>query len=150
MALHISDLSDYDIRQIVDEYLKFSATMESVAKTFKTSPATISNILFKAVSENILDDISAQTVADKAMGFTENVVRTRNRWQKALELRKRQSIEEEIAFKKRKVEELEYQYQTYDDYFVDDPDAPTKRSIWCSIGRLKGEIKQLENYINKN
>ena len=76
MALRISDMSDDFIRRIVDEYLRFLATMETVAKKFKTTPATISNILFKAVSENIIDDISAHAVVDKVTGFTENVVRT--------------------------------------------------------------------------
>lgn len=149
MALRISDLSDYEIKQIVDAYLKFYATMESVAKIFKTSPATISNILFKAVSENnIIDDISAQAVVDKATGFTENVVRTRKRWQKALTLRNKAAIQDEIKYKQQRVRELEFQFETYDDYFIDEDDAPSKRSLWCEIGRLKGEIKLLEKQIN--
>ena len=143
MALRISDLSDDFIRRIVDEYLRFLATMESVAKKYKTTPATISNILFKAVSEkNIINDISAQAVVDKATGFTENVVRTRNRWQKALTLRNRATIQAEIQYKKQRIAELEFQYETYDDYFIDEDDAPSKRSLWCEIGRLKGEIKE--------
>ena len=147
MALRISDLSDDYIRRIVDEYMKFLETMETVAKKFKTTPATISNILFKAVSENIIDDISAQAVVDKVTGFTENVVRTRKRWQKALTLRNRAAIQEEIQYKKLRIEELEFQFESYDDYFIDEDDAPSKRSLWCEIGRLKGEIKLLENQI---
>jgi len=147
MAIRISDLSDDFIRRVVDEYLCYLATMATVAEKFKTTPTTISNILFKAVSENIVDDITAQTVVHKATTFTENVVRTRNRWQKALNIRKLPAIREEIAYKTKKLQELEVQFESFDDYFIDEPDAPSKRSIWCSIGRLRGEITRLENYI---
>ena len=132
MALRISDMSDDFIRRVVDEYLRYLATMETVAKKFKTTPTTISNILFKAVSENIVDDITAQAVAAKATGFTENVVRTRNRWKRALEIRTFPAIKEEIEYKEKQLEQLYFQYETYEDYFAEDPDAPTKRSIWCS------------------
>lgn len=147
MALYLANLSDDFIRRIAGEYLCGFTTMEQLAKKHKTSPATISNILFKGVSQNILGDITAEAVANKAQSNTENIVRTRRRWQKALEIRAIPTVEEEIAYKAKKLEELEFQFETYDDYFVDEPDAPTKRSIWCAIGRLKGEIKQLENYI---
>ncbi len=140
MALRISDMSDDFIRRIVDEYLKFLETMETVAKKFKTTPATISNALFRAVSENIIDDISAQAVVDKATGYTENVVRTRRRWQKALAIRNKANIQEEIQYKKQRIEELEFQYETYDDYFIDEDDAPSKRSLWCEIGKLGRKI----------
>lgn len=147
MALYLKNLSDDFIRRVVDEYLRYFATMETVAKQFKTTPATISNILFKAVSENILDDISAQAVVDKATGFTENITRTRRRWKKALELRNLPPIQEEIAYLEKQLQQLEFQFATYDDYFFEDDDAPSKRSIWCSIGRIKGEIKRLQNYM---
>lgn len=147
MALYIARLSNELIRQIAQEYLLDFSTMEKLAKKHVTSPGTISNILFKGVAECILDDLTAQAVATKAINNTYNIVRTRNRWNKALEARQLPELEEELKFEKMKLEELQFQFETYDDFFVDEVDAPTKRGLRCQIGRLQGNIKILENYI---
>jgi len=147
MALHIARVSNDFIRRIAQEYLLDFATMKRLARTYKTSPSTISNILFKGVAECILDDLTAEAVAAKAMSNTDNVVRTRKRWEKALELRKLPLFEEELASEKKKFEELQFQLEHYEDYFLDDACAPTERGLRCQVGRLKGDIRNLENYI---
>lgn len=162
MALRISDMSDDFIRRIVDEYLRHLATMDTVAEKFHTTPATISNILFKAVSENIVDDITAQAVAAKAKSFTKNVVRTRRRWDEALELRKHPTPEQMKVYQlqletyqhsvqefKEKIQEVEFQLETYDDYFFDEPDAPSKRTLRCTICKLKNKVSEQEKEISK-
>lgn len=149
MALYMATVSNEFILRISQEYLLDFATMEKLAKLHGTSPGTISNILFKGVAECILDDLTAQAVATKAMNNTDNIVRTRKRWTKALEARQLPALEEELKFEKKKLEELQFQYETYDDFFVDEVDAPTKRGLWCQIGRLQGDIKNLESYIAK-
>lgn len=162
MALHISDMSDDFIRRIVEEYLKFLATMDTVAEMFKTTPATISNVLFKAVSENIVDDITAQAVVAKAKSFTKNVVRTHRRWDEALKLRKTPTSDRLQSYKTQleahqyaieelnaKIEQAQFQLETYDDYFFDDPVAPSKRTLRCTICRMKNKISEHQKDMNE-
>ncbi|MBQ8043900.1 MAG: hypothetical protein IJ272_07125 [Clostridia bacterium] len=149
MALYIAKVSNELIRRIAQEYLRNFATMEKIAKNHNTSPGTISNILFKGVAENILDDITAEAVANKAMNNTDNVVRTRKRWEKALKLRELPVLEAEVQAMNNKLEQLKFQFENYDDYFIDEDEAPSKRRLKCDIGRLTGEIRNLENYMTK-
>lgn len=155
MALRISDMSDDFIRRIVEEYLKFLATMDTVAEKFKTTPATISNVLFKAVSENIIDDITAQAVVSKAKSFTKNVVRTHRRWDEAMKLRKTPASNQLQSYKTQleahqyaieelnaKIEQVEFQLETYEDFFFDEPDAPSKRTLRCTICRMKNKVSE--------
>ena len=158
MALRMSDMSDDFIRRIVEEYLRFMATMETVGEKYKITSTTVSNILYKAVSENIVDDITAQAVVAKAKSFTKNVVRTQRRWDEALELRNtpvKQRLQNyqmqleacEVSIKelKEKIEQAEFQLETYDDYFFNDPDAPSKKTLRCTICHLKNQIASYQN-----
>lgn len=157
MSLRISDMSDDFIRRIVEEYLRPLATMDTVAEKFQTTPSTISNILFKAVSENIIDDITAQAVATKAKSFTKNVVRTKQRWDEALELRKTSNKDKlksyQVQFEahqyaindiKETIEQVKFQLETYDDFFFEDPDAPAKRTLRCTLCKLKRKVAEHE------
>lgn len=149
MALRIAKVSNEFIRKIAQEYLLDFATMKKLAKKHGTSPGTISNILFKGVTECILDDLTAQAVANKAMNNTDNIVRTRKRWNKAMEIRQLPDLEEELKFEEKKLEELQFQLETYNDFFSNETNAPTKQSLHSQIQKLKKDIKTLKNYIAK-
>lgn len=162
MALRISDMSDDFIRRIVEEYLRFMATMETVGEKYKMTATTVSNILYKAVSENIVDDITAQAIVAKAKSYTKNVVRTQRRWDEALELRKNpakqrlqnyqmqlNAAEASIKELKENLAQTEFQLETYDDYFFNDPDAPSKKTLRCTICHLKNKIASHENDVKE-
>lgn len=154
MALYLSDLSDDEIRRIVDAYLQDFATMQSVAEDFNTTATTISNILYEAVSKNKVDDLTADAVATKAMHFTENKTRTNRRWKKALAQRKLPNAKESLHYEQLRLNELnekkaqlEFQLESYNDYFIPEEDAPSKKSLRCEICRLKGKINASQQKI---
>ena len=149
MALHVAKVSHKFIRQIAYEYLEPFATMKKLAKKHKSSPGTISKILFKGVSENIVDDITAEAVANKAMNSTDNVVRTRKRWETALLLRSSPlsaaELKEELEYQRKKLEELNFQIESYDSYFFGESDAPSLTSLKSQRSKLLADIQKLND-----
>ena len=168
MARRISDMSDDFIRWSVDEYLKFSATMDTVAEIFDTTREIISKALFKAVAENIVDDITANAVAAKAISFTKNFIKTRDRWNEAKAMRKDPSYQ--LKVKKRKIsefyskiqylqeiiedlnpkiEQIKFQVETYTDFFLNDINAPTRDELEDQITDLERDVSKCKNAIGK-
>ena len=145
MALYVAKASNSFIQLIAQEYLLDFATMEKLAKKYNSSPGTISGILFRGVAENILDDHSANLVATKAMNNTENVVRTRKRWQKALKLRSEvKTIDLRVE-----LDEILFKIATYDDYYFDEYEAPKKETLEFQRDQLLAAIQAIKANSNQ-
>lgn len=146
MALYVNKVSDGFVRKLAYNYLEPYVTMASLAKKHNSSANTISNILYKGIAEGILDDITAQAVAKKAIDSADDVYKTKRRWEQAKFERKTAEAVAELNFLERKLEELRFQYDSYDD-FVSDADCCSKESLLDSIYQLEIDIENLKSYI---
>lgn len=149
MALHVAKVSEKFIRTLAKDYLKDNASMKSLAKIHKSSPKTISNILFRGVSEGILDEATSVGIFRKAVANTDNIHETFTRWELASKLRDIKFVEADILFVKRVIEELTFKIETYTDYYLDDECAPSKKSLRCDRAKAKQELASLESRLKK-
>lgn len=148
MALQVSKVSDSFIQNLARDYLGYYTTMAGLAKPHNSSARTISNILYKGVVDGILDDATATAVAKKAICSTDNIVRTRDRWEKALAIREANILECDLVFYSQKLEELKFQLEAFDGCYFGETDAPTRENLEHEIANLTKDITWLENKIN--
>lgn len=148
MALFVSDVSDEFIKQLAKEYLLDFMTMKKLAEKYSSSPGTISKILFKGVTERILDDVTATAVSNKVRSSTDNIRLTNIRWDLALYLREVPNYEAQVEYLKQKIKEVDFQIETYDDYFSDDDSAPSKASLVSELKSLKRDLHFVKQQIN--
>lgn len=141
MAMHVEETSNDFIQRIAQEYLTDFTTMKKLAKHYNTSSDTISNLLFKGVAELILDDSTAIHIVNKVTNITDNSQLTDTRWKKALDIRQKNKIILLIQ----KLEVCKFQLETYDEYFSDEENSPSKADIKASIKELQRELKTLKN-----
>lgn len=147
--LHVSKVSEKFIRKLAEEYITPYATLEGVAKQHKSSASTISNILFRGVVEDIISDIIAEEIVTKMSAWTENQARTKRRWDRALKLREANRLDMEYEFMNKKLEELKFQYETYDSYCFDDEGHISKDDLARQVIHLEEDILSLGRYIKK-
>ena len=152
MALQIANVSHNFIRRLAMEYITPDRvgnvmTMKKLALRYNTSAPTISNILFRGVSEGIIDEITSLEIARKAIASTDNTRATRSRWEKAMALRDVEKIEEEIEYLKRALSEVCFQLETYDDFFMDEADAPSKENLKSKKATIQRKITKLQERI---
>lgn len=144
MALYVAKVSDAFIRKLAQEYLAEYMTMEKLAKAYRTTATTISNILFRGVSEGIIDELTSAAITAKVVAFTENVCQTSRRWQKANNLYQAKLVEADIAYTKQCLQEVNYHIESYDDFFFNDDSAPTKKSLKCKRAEIQQRLRTLE------
>ena len=149
MALHVAKVTEEFIRLLAKEYLKDNATLKSVARQHGTSPGTVSNILFRGVAELILDEATSIAISKKAVANTDNIRKTAKRWERASIFREIASVEEDIGYMKRVIEELTFKIETYTEYFFDDECAPSKKSLRCDKAKAQHRLISLENRLKK-
>ena len=149
MALHVAKVSEEFIRLLAKEYLQDFATLKSVAKQHGTSPGTVSNILYRGVAELILDESTSIAISKKAVANTDNIRKTAKRWERASVFREIASIEDDIGYMKRVIEELTFKIETYTEYFFDDEFVPSKKSLRCDKAKAQRQLTSLENRLNK-
>lgn len=149
MALRVAKASPAFIQKLAQEYLNDYSTMKKLAKLHGTSPGTISNILFRGVVESIIDGVTTVALIQKITTSTENIYLTKKRWEKAADLREADNVEEEIRHLKRCIDEVDFQLETYDDFFFDESDAPSKKSLKCKRSNLHTKLITLQERLNK-
>ena len=149
MALYVSKVSEELIRTLAQEYLVDNQTMKSVARRHATSPATVSNILFRGVTEGILDEATSVAITKKAVANTDNIRKTYKRWEKASKLREIHFIKQDIAFSNQLIEQLKFQIENYTDYFFDDDCAPSKKSLRCNKAKTQRQLDLLKERLKK-
>ena len=149
MSVPTGELSHAFIRRIASEYLDdYLATIESIARKYARSPEIISNILHLAVQTPSITTLNTATaIANKVKNSTKNVARTCWRWETALLLRNRPSIEAELSYNQEKLKELKHQYDSYNDYCTLESNAPSKADIRYSIQETQATIRQLEKIL---
>ena len=149
MALHVAKVSEEFIRLLAKEYLQDNATLKSVARQHHTSPSTVSNILFRGVAELILDDATSIAISKKVVANTDNIRKTVKRWERASIFREIASVEDDIRYMNRVIEELTFKIETYTEYFFDDEFAPAKKGLRCDKAKAQSQLTSLKNRLNK-
>lgn len=147
MALYVAKVSHETIKKLANEYLKPYTTMADVAKNNKSSSSTISNILYRGVVESILDDVTAAAIAKKAVDYAYDLHQTDNRWKRAMKERELNKANFELEYLKQKQQELQFQYETFDDYGIDEEGAPNKEDLKYQLLHIENDILCVNNYI---
>lgn len=149
MALKMSELSDEFVRELAGEYLQRGQTMRGLASKYNSSPGTISCILHDGIVTAVLDSVTASAIVEKVIYNTRpyEEAKTRNRWEHAVKLRDMKLAKSELEYLNKKLDELSFKLSTYDEYFYDDPHAPSEHILWIEISDITSEIQELENYI---
>lgn len=148
MALYVNKVSPETINKFANQYLAPYATMADVAKKNKTSSGTVSNILYRGVVESILDDVTTAAVIEKAVANAHDLHQTDNRWKRAIKERELNIASSKLDYLIQKQQELQFQYETFDDYAIDDEGAPSKEDIKYQLLHIEEEILCIHNYIN--
>lgn len=146
MALFVAKVSDDFVRKLAHEFLEPYMTMAKLAKKYKSSAGTISNILYKGVALGILDDATAEAVVRKVVSLADDLHQTKNRWDRAKKERKINEVKPELEYLERQLEEAKFHYESFDDYAVDDS-SPSKEEIAWRVTHLENEIACARNYI---
>ncbi len=149
MALYVARVSPEFISKLAREYLEDYVTMHKLAKKYSSSAGTISDILFRGVVEQVLDEITAVAVATKVCESTENVRQTQARWKKALDLRLLAIVEQEYEYQTSLLRELQYKLETYDQFFFGEQSAPAKNSLEREISQIQNKLFRLKNRISE-
>ena len=117
------------IRKLADTYLssKF-ISFTRLSELFGISAKKVSDLLFIGITDGILDDNTAKAVADKVIHFTDKgVMQRRIKWNDAL---KKRRINAGIQDKQdTEIELLKMQIESYDSFFVNEEDAPSKEEL---------------------
>lgn len=145
MALKLFALTQEFYRRLAREYLHPTQTMGTLAKRYQSSPSTISKILYDGIVNSYIDDIIATAIVNKVIDSTRKFEKhkTRTRWQHALQLRQKLIVEQTIATLESKLEELNFQLDTYDDVFGSE--GPGKENIILEIQDIELTIYTLKH-----
>ncbi len=125
-------------------YNKF-ATFESMAVMWHVSPEFISNSILEILEDTeLVDDITAERAANKAINcFPKGKAQRTRRWEKPLDVRREKKLaamraeQAKIEEEKSRIEEIEFQIASYDDYFIEEEGAPSKESLLAELHTLK-------------
>ena len=147
MALYVNKVSHETIKKLANKYLEPYTTMADVAKANNSSSGTISNILYRGVVECILDDITAAAVAEKAVAYAYDLHRTNNRWKRAMKERELNQANFDLEYFKQKQQELQFQYETFDDFATDEQGSPSKEELSKQLLYIENEIVCINNHI---
>ena len=147
----VKDAPENFIRSLAAAYISDNdITFEYLGDKCMMTPRMISDILYRGIAEAILDFETSRKVYSKVVYFrTKGISIRRKRWDKALEERK--------AFEKRKkqvtenhnraraelvkkIQEVEFQLNSYDTYFTDEEGSPSKQDLENKLHSLKGAL----------
>ena len=147
MALTVINASDEFIQKLANEYLDNSMSMTILANLYYTSTRTISKILFRGVSEGILDEATSIAIVTKVRIATDN--KTRKRWDLALELRNLPAYQEQETVLKNKIKEVHFQLVSYNDFFAGVDGAPSKAYLRNQLAELQKNLNQIQKIIKE-
>jgi len=149
----VKDVDEKTIKRLAHEYLSGNyVTLKSLGTKYRTTPTTISNILWRGIAENILDQRVAKCIYNKivdkpSIGWYQRKLR----WDEAFEERDK------------KVKELEKDYQTeleldnlnslkeyyenaiasYDSYYFEDDNVPSREELEAKLNQVNRRIRAL-------
>ena len=147
MAIYLRKVTDDFIRQLAHEYLCNGVTLKILADRYNSSPNTISDVLFKGVAENVIETYTATLIMDKAVASTDNKVETRQRWNRAFRLRERNNLLKQRSYFLQQESELESKLATYEEYFFEDEDIPSKAQLENNLKDVIVSLKEIDTLI---
>ena len=147
MALYLKQLDDSFVRRLAQEFLESYMTMAKLAKKYNSSAGTVSEILYNGIVNGVIDDITTEAVIAKVIDLSYDTYQTANRWNKARLLRQSKLDKKELKLLKRKLEELEFQYDSYEDNVFEDS-CPSKDDLYFEILEIKEQIARIKNSKN--
>lgn len=155
MKLTVKSIDDKSIKKLAEEYVKDNyVTLQSIASKYRSTITTISNILWRGIAENIIEEKIALQIYNKIIRKPSIGWYTRKvRWDEAF-VERRKVIKKQEAELKRKLEhqqELDYlsslkdYYESaiasYDGYFIEEENAP-------SLSSLKSKLDEINEKLN--
>lgn len=145
--LRISKLPDSYIRSLAREYLKDFVTFSTLSKEKGCSKDTISKIIYKGIVESILDDITSTQIVKKVIATADNTAPTRNHWKRALKLREANELEPELEYLDKKLAELNFHLDSFDDVACEDSSRCSKDELIDELFKTRARFISLSNYI---
>ena len=158
MQLRVKNVDEKSIKLLAEIYISCNnVTLQSIASTYRSKPATISNILWRGIAENILDDKVALRVYYKIVhkpyiGWHQRKLR----WDEAFKQRKKviKKLNEEIQKEFDRNAELDYlnslkdYYESaiasYDSYFIEEEGAPSLDSLAKKLDEVNEKLQLLQ------
>lgn len=135
-----SKASSNFIRYIAYKYhSNESSTFEGIAADVGITAKMVSKLLFRGIAEDIVSDRVADKIFVKVVYcYKSGQYQRAMRWEKAFDLRNEKRYNERQHQKQVRIAELEHLIETYDDYAIEEKDAPTKEQLIQELNRIKG------------
>ena len=149
MKLTVNNVDEKTIRRLAHEYLSgYYVTLKSLATKYKTSPTTISNILWRGIAEDIIDQRVANCIYNKivdkpSIGWYQRKLRWDEAFAKRTTLKNNQrKIAEELANLYSQKEYYENILAGYDTFF-EMPDSAARDATVEKLERINRRIELL-------
>lgn len=153
MALVVKNVDERTIRRMASEYLSGSyVSLKSIATKYRTTATTISNILWRGIAENIIDLRVAKCIYNKVVDKPSiGWYQRKMRWDEAFDRRdefireqeREARIQEELLNLEALKEYYEHVIASYDNYFIEEPDGPSKEELQDKLDDVLERIQAL-------
>lgn len=149
MALSVKNAADDFIVRLAQDYITERTSLNSLAKQYQSSSATIEALLFRGVAEGIIDSLTTCEVIRKAVANAHDKNKECERWEMASKLREAKEIEEEITFLTQYIQKVGFALDRVSDYLPCDEIAPAERFIQRELAQSKNKLEYLEKRLSK-
>lgn len=153
MALVVKNVDERTIRRMASEYLSGSyVSLKTIATKYRTTATTISNILWRGVAENIIDTRVAKCIYNKivdkpSIGWYQRKMRWDEAFDRRDEFIKEQEREAKVQEELLNLEALKEYYEhaiaSYDNYFIEENDAPSLEELQYKLDEVIRKIEAL-------
>ena len=153
MALVVKNVDERTIRRMASEYLSGSyVSLKSIATKYRTTATTISNILWRGIAENIIDTRVAKYIYNKvvdkpSIGWYQRKMRWDEAFDRREEFIREQEREAKIQDELLNLEALKEYYEhalaSYDNYFTNEDDGPSKEELQDKLDAVIRKIESL-------
>lgn len=153
MKLMVKDVDEKTIKKIAHEYLSANyVTLKTLGTKYRTTPTTISNILWRGIAENIIDQRVAKCIYNKivdkpSIGWYQRKLRWDEAFQKREEITKKLERDYEIQLELDALNSLKEHYEntisSYDSYFFEEDDAPSLEELKDKLDQVNRKIRAL-------
>lgn len=157
MNLRVKTIDEKTIKRLADEYLSdICVTINFLASKYRSTSATISNILWRGIAENIIEENAALSIYDKivhkpAIGWYKRKLRWDEAFRERRKVIKKQA--EELKKDLERQQELDCLYSlrdyyesaiaSYDSYFIEEENAPSLDSLKSKLDEVNEKLKNL-------
>ena len=138
---------------MASEYLSGSyVSLKTIATKYRTTATTSSNILWRGIAENIIDTRVAKCIYNKVVDKPSiGWYQRKMRWDEAFDRRdeffreqeREAKIQEELLNLGALKEYYEHALASYDNYFTNEDEGPSKEELQDKLNEVIGKIEAL-------